>query len=532
MLMVVLMPMGEAEAANRTLKFYNVHTKERATIVYKTGNKYSAKGLRQVNDILRDWRAKEPTKMDPQLLDLIWTVYRQSGSKDYIHIISGYRSPRTNAMLKRTRGGQATKSQHMLGKALDFYLPDVKLSKLQALGLKMHVGGVGYYPRSGSPFVHLDTGNVRHWPRMSRSQLVKVFPKGDTIHVPSDGKPLAQYKQTLASVKARNRNGVLDAFDGDQPKRKTLLAALFGGGADEEEDEAQPAPSRAPAVESRPAAPAVTATPAAPAEPSPAEQLEAVIASLPNRGPVPPSSPRRVSADAVTPEIIETPVVPEPVAPEPVVPEQPVVEEVAPEEVLVAALSEENVPRPTRRPAYTPVDDTAIAAIAAIVENEAPTPEAVLAALEQKRPSGAEMLRAAFGNGQPESQLEQSTVQSAFRPLDNDLTATLGAVPGLRPSNSFEGDGQQFAALPNTVPAPAGKSARVSSRPLPAAEPAARSGPIGRFVETGVQTTAKTNKLVLANLQDRFEAAGAADRNAILAEKLKQYAEKRLRAAQ
>lgn len=526
MFMVLLMPAGEAEAANRTLKFYNVHTKERATIVYKRGNKYSSKGLRQVNDILRDWRAKEPTKMDPQLLDLLWTVYRQSGSKDYIHIISGYRSPRTNAMLKRTRGGQATKSQHMLGKALDFYLPDVKLSKLRSLGLKMHVGGVGYYPRSGSPFVHLDTGNVRHWPRMSRNQLVKVFPKGDTIHVPSDGKPLARYKQTLASVKARNRNGVIDAFDGDKPKRKTLLAALFGGGADEEEDAAQPAPSRAVAAASRPAKPSA---PAAPKAPSAADQLEAVIASLPNRGPVPPSSPRRSSADAVTPEIIETPtpvVEPEPVAP--------IVEETAPEElpeeVLVATLEDVNVPRPTRRPAYTPAND---AAIAVLVDNdlrgaEVPTPEVVLAALEQKRPSGAEMLRATFGNGQPESQLEQSALQSAFRPLDNDLTGSLDIVPSLRPTN----EGQEFAVLPQTGPAPAGKSSRVSSQPLPKAESAVRSGPIGRSVETGVQTTPKTNKLILANLNDRFEAAGTADRDAELAAKLKLYAKRRLGATQ
>ena len=191
-----------ASAETRTLKLYNVHNHERIDVTFKRNGSYLSDGLKKANWILRDWRRNEPTKMDPRALDLLWEVYQASGSRDYIHIISGYRAPATNAMLRRTRGGQAEKSQHMVGKAIDFYLPDVKLSKLRAIALKKQVGGVGFYPKSGSPFVHIDTGNVRHWPRMTRSELVALFPDGKTLHVPSDGKPLPGYQAALAAYTA------------------------------------------------------------------------------------------------------------------------------------------------------------------------------------------------------------------------------------------------------------------------------------------------------------------------------------------
>src|SRR5690606_29926022 len=125
------------------------------------------------------------------------------------------------------------------GKAIDFYLPDVRLSRLRAIGLKMQVGGVGYYPRSGSPFVHLDVGGVRHWPRMSRSELAALFPDGRTLHIPSDGRPLPGYQQALAAYQARQRNGGSIQIASDSGGRgRGILAALFGGGADEEEDNA------------------------------------------------------------------------------------------------------------------------------------------------------------------------------------------------------------------------------------------------------------------------------------------------------
>ncbi|WEA24511.1 DUF882 domain-containing protein [Rhizobium binxianense] len=194
-----------ASAEDRALKLFFTHTGERATITYKRDGKFDPKGLAQINRFLRDWRRNEPTRMDPRPLDLVWEVYKRSGGKDYIHIVSAYRSPATNNMLRnRSRStGVAKKSQHMLGKAMDFYVPGVKLATLRALAMQLQVGGVGYYPTSGSPFVHLDLGNVRAWPRMSRQELARIFPNGQTMHLPADGRPLPGYNQAVASYKKR-----------------------------------------------------------------------------------------------------------------------------------------------------------------------------------------------------------------------------------------------------------------------------------------------------------------------------------------
>ncbi|MBB3917377.1 uncharacterized protein YcbK (DUF882 family) [Rhizobium fabae] len=194
-----------ASAEDRALKLFFTHTGERATITYKRDGKFDPKGLAQINRFLRDWRRNEPTRMDPRLLDLVWEVYKKSGGKDYIHIVSAYRSPATNNMLRnRSRiTGVAKKSQHMLGKAMDFYVPGVKLATLRALAMQMQVGGVGYYPTSGSPFVHLDVGNVRAWPRMSRQELARLFPNGQTMHLPADGRPLPGYDQAIANYRKR-----------------------------------------------------------------------------------------------------------------------------------------------------------------------------------------------------------------------------------------------------------------------------------------------------------------------------------------
>ncbi|CAN0574982.1 unnamed protein product, partial [Laminaria digitata] len=232
---------------------------------------YQRNGLNKLNRFLRDWRRNEPTKMDPALFDLVWEIYRKSGSRSHIKVVSAYRSPKTNAMLKRTRGGQATKSQHMVGRALDFYLPDVKVSKLRSIAMKMQGGGVGYYPRSGSPFVHVDTGNVRAWPRMSRKQLVRLFPDGKTLHLPPDGKPLPGYKRALAAYKSRKGRKSPTVSGGrdvqvastsssgasaSSREGRGFLSGLFSND-DQNEDTvlaAAPVPKRAPKAPSRPAA--------------------------------------------------------------------------------------------------------------------------------------------------------------------------------------------------------------------------------------------------------------------------------------
>jgi uncharacterized protein YcbK (DUF882 family) len=240
-----------AKAETRSLKLYHLHTHEKAEIVYKRNGRYLPDGLKKINYILRDWRRDETVKMDPRLLDLVWEAYRESGATGYIQVVCGYRAPATNAMLRSRSRGVAQKSQHMLGKAMDFFIPGVPLKKLRDIGLKMQGGGVGYYPRSGSPFVHMDVGNVRHWPGISRQELVRVFPNGKTLHVPSDGRPLPGYEQALASYKSRKANGTpnieLASAGGGFKRSGGFLASLFGGGADEAEDEADVASDDAPA---------------------------------------------------------------------------------------------------------------------------------------------------------------------------------------------------------------------------------------------------------------------------------------------
>jgi uncharacterized protein YcbK (DUF882 family) len=239
-------PPVEAAGQTRTLKLYFIHTKEKASITFKRNGRYDAKGLQQVNRFLRDWRRNEPTKMDPRLLDLVWEVYQKSGSRDYIHVVSAYRSPATNGMLRSRSKGVAKKSQHMLGKAMDFYLPDVRLKNLREIGMKFQVGGVGYYPTSGSPFVHMDVGGVRAWPRMSRGELARIFPDGKTMHVPSDGKPLPGYELAVADYKRRVGASAIEVAGGgtkgpgdkDAKRKGNLFAMLFGGGDEDEEPNA------------------------------------------------------------------------------------------------------------------------------------------------------------------------------------------------------------------------------------------------------------------------------------------------------
>jgi uncharacterized protein YcbK (DUF882 family) len=291
----------EAAAETRSLKLYFVHTGEKAVITYKRNGRFDSKGLAQINNLLRDWRKNEPTKMDPRLFDLVWEVYRRSGAKDYIHVVSAYRSPATNGMLRgRSRSsGVAKNSQHTLGKAMDFYIPGVKLATLRGLAMQMQVGGVGYYPKSGSPFVHLDVGGVRAWPRMTRQELAQIFPNGNTLHLPSDGQPLPGYAQALTDYKKRVGSDSIEIAStaGGAPaaerRRRGFLATLFGGGADEEEDNSESTtPTMVSPRQQQPSAPATR--PAAPVEAPPTPVM--VAAAEPQQpeditAPIPESRP-------------------------------------------------------------------------------------------------------------------------------------------------------------------------------------------------------------------------------------------------
>lgn len=215
----------------RTLSFHHTHSGEDLTVTFKRNGRYDEEALKTINHFLRDWRNQDQTVMDRSLFDIIWEVYRDVDGKQPIQIISAYRSPATNAMLRRRSSGVARHSQHMLGHAMDFYIPGVPLEQIRFAGLRLQRGGVGFYPTSGSPFVHLDTGNIRHWPRMTADQLARVFPDGRTVHLPTSGKPLKNYELALADIQKRGQTA------GSGSDKPNLLAALFGRKGADDEDE-------------------------------------------------------------------------------------------------------------------------------------------------------------------------------------------------------------------------------------------------------------------------------------------------------
>jgi len=256
---------ASAEGDTRTISLHHVHTDEELTVTYKVNGRYDEEALRKINNLLRDWRESQPTKMDPHLIDLLWEVHREVGAKEAIWIICGYRSPETNSMLRRRSSGVAQFSQHMLGKAIDFYIPGVPLERLREVGLRAQRGGVGFYPTSGAPFVHMDTGSVRHWPRMPEAQLASILAKG-------------QLKSTVAQADT-------------QRSSPNLFARLFGGGRDEEEDaKTASAPAKAAAPEARTEKPTVVAA----AAESRAEKVATV--PLPQGKPAKPESYQVASA--------------------------------------------------------------------------------------------------------------------------------------------------------------------------------------------------------------------------------------------
>jgi uncharacterized protein YcbK (DUF882 family) len=249
---------ASAEGDTRTLSFHHVHTGEGITVTYKRNGRYDDDALKKLDWFMRDWRKEKSTRMDPHLFDLLWEAYREVGATQPIDVICGYRSPDTNSMLRRRSNGVAQNSNHITGHAMDFFIPGVPLEKIRAVGLRLQRGGVGFYPTSGSPFVHLDTGTVRHWPRMTHDQLVKVFPDGRTVHIPSDGHPLPGYALALADVERRGgmpsemsldaarEHGVITAdaaATAGKPKR-SIFARLFGRGKDTDEVNEDPAPKQ------------------------------------------------------------------------------------------------------------------------------------------------------------------------------------------------------------------------------------------------------------------------------------------------
>lgn len=152
-----------ASKARQRLSFFHTHTDERLNVVYRTNGHYLPGGLIKIQHLLRDFRTGDVHPIDPHLLDWLHELAVVTGSDAPFEVISGYRSPKTNAMLRSrsAHSGVASKSMHLQGKAIDIRLADVKLADLRDAALSMKLGGVGYYP--GSNFVHVDTGRVRQW---------------------------------------------------------------------------------------------------------------------------------------------------------------------------------------------------------------------------------------------------------------------------------------------------------------------------------------------------------------------------------
>jgi uncharacterized protein YcbK (DUF882 family) len=234
-----------ANGDTRTITIYHSHTKETTTATFRRSGSFDSGELAKLNWALRDWRRDEEIRMDPRLFDVIWEVYREVNSDEPIRVVSAYRSPETNSMLRRRSRAVAKHSQHTMGKAMDFHLPDVSMAKVREIGVRLQRGGVGYYPSAYTPFVHLDVGSVRSWPRLQRDQLERIFPSGNTVHLPSDGEPMAGYETAKAQILARGGSvGGYSTNDNDEgaiiasgSSGKGFWATLFGSA---EEDEAKP----------------------------------------------------------------------------------------------------------------------------------------------------------------------------------------------------------------------------------------------------------------------------------------------------
>ena len=147
--------------SGRSLSFFHTHTGETLTVRYWSNGAYDPAALEEINTFLADWRDGERVDMDPELLDALHAIREAAGSEGTFEVISAYRSPQTNEMLRSRSNGVASKSQHLLGKAIDVRLRGVDTARLRDVALALGLGGVGYY--GSSDFIHVDTGRVHRW---------------------------------------------------------------------------------------------------------------------------------------------------------------------------------------------------------------------------------------------------------------------------------------------------------------------------------------------------------------------------------
>jgi uncharacterized protein YcbK (DUF882 family) len=219
----------DAAGETRTIWMYHIHTEETISIVYKKDGKYVPEALKKLNWFLRDWRQNKATEMDPGTIDIVWEMHNELGSQKPVHIISGYRSSGTNEMLRRTVGGQASQSQHITGKAIDIHFPDIPVRQLRYSAMIRERGGVGYYPTSAIPFVHVDTARVRSWPRMTHDELALLFPKGRSKYMSAEGRSLEPGDSAVARRRQPQlAQQVAQFFDIRSNPHKGVLVAAAG----------------------------------------------------------------------------------------------------------------------------------------------------------------------------------------------------------------------------------------------------------------------------------------------------------------
>jgi uncharacterized protein YcbK (DUF882 family) len=349
-----------ANGDTRTISLYHTHTGESITATFRVNGAYDQASLDKLNYFLRDWRNNDSIKMDPRLFDVVWETYRESGSREPIHIVSSYRSPMTNAMLRRRSKAVAEHSQHMLGKAMDMHYTDVSMSRVREIGIRLQRGGVGYYPTAGSPFVHLDVGSVRAWPRMTYDQLARIFPDGKTVHLASNGQTLARYDEARAQIESRNGISVPTSA---QAQSRGFFATLFGS---REDEPAAAAPAARGSARTQVASASRTTRAAAPAADAGVAASYVAEAARRNATIAPPDAAPALRGRGKEPDVVLARVEPKPtVLPEPIrvqeeaapMPPRRPVSLMAPTVVALA-----DIPRPPSRPtdARTAIDDAPI----------------------------------------------------------------------------------------------------------------------------------------------------------------------------
>ena len=423
-----------ANGDTRTINLFHAHRKDSISVTFRRNGSYDSAGLAQLNHFLRDWRNDQQTRMDPRLFDVIWESQRGASSSAPIIVLSAYRSPTTNAMLRSRSRAVAKESQHMYGKAMDMRMPDANMARVRETALRLQRGGVGWY--GSSNFVHLDVGSVRAWPRLSYDHLARLFPDGKSVHISADGRVLPGYEEARAMVASRGGDYVPTLA---QVKEKSFLARLFGFDDDDEAD-ARPAAvasrggarGRAVASARAPARSQVAAyAPAASTDDnSAAAFFRADAARRSGNEPVmsaPAAAPAPVRVAARAEPVRPEPVRAEPARPEPakIEPAKPAPAAEAPEARPSRRQIEEqvaNAPVPPRRPSP--------AQIAALIQKS--QPEAGVPMPPQRPEALAVVADATLSRPLTE---QQTTVASVETPVPPVRTAAVMRAPNMPAGN-------------------------------------------------------------------------------------------------